>query len=1305
MGKSYLMESLSSRTGETLVRAAAFLRNPRRADVKDRILIDALDEVAAVQEGDPLHLVLTELINIGCPNFVVSCRSSEWRGAIANLDIAEEYGVEPAVLSLEPLTRDDAFKAISQELDEDLAREIIFKIERLGVGYLLQSPLTLEFLLSVARSTDSLPETRAELYAQSANQLRLEVNERYVDAELNALSEEVALDAAGALMASMLITGSDGICTVPQGESDSTLCLIDVGSLTGDNLSNVILGSRLFTADGSRDNHYLPVHRTVAEFLGARWLARCAEKSSHPSRTAKRIVRLFLSVGGVPASLRGLNAWLPKFSPQLLGPVAIESDPYGVLRYGDGDNLSVLQSRQIINQLKVLSSFDPYFRDDWWDTITLKGLAKHENVDEIRSVIASDEEAFHLRSLLLEAIKSSEVSNQLLDELRSILFDESRPFLERRDAAEAIRNSQEAFDSWPEIAEILLNQDSDQSSRLAVELFSLVGVEAFDDALIAKAVVSDAGLLDPANRDRSLGHFYFLGEAVPPHRVASLLNRFVVLVFPDESKLEDSSYGERNDGWIDFSSLAETLLAKVLSVEHEELDPINVWKWLHLVRSGSGEERRTQISRAFEENVSLRRGIHRHVLSSQKSEHNYFWILHKLTEASAGLAITTDDALCYVEEISHRRDESERELWMSLLGTFRGENGKIPKRIQDVALPYAAGDEELTGFLTKRPKRRKLDEYELKYRRNERDRKRRREKNIAKAREHYLSNLKEVSAGELEFIVAPAKAYLGLFSDLPSDVSREERVREWLGEEATAASLEGFEAVLKRADLPTLQQIVTSYIESRVWNYVYAMLAGALRRVGNQGIDDLPYSLISALAISLDHQHLGNESSFESLREQLTIRLREDPNSYLQYLRERYEPLLQAGIEHVPGLYQFMRDRSDREYATSLSLEWLANLESVSKQSGRELALCVLRNGALQSLPDAHELLLSIAKERMPVSKDSNRDLWRSIVFTLDFRTAVDKHPEITTKNRDLLWSYSEHIYSRYREEETSVRPSVEQLEWIVRNFRYVYPHTDRPSGVTSGDKNEWDATRLLEWAIQSIATEPSIDAAQSLRSLRNMEEDGYSNIIQSAIAQQHKAQVEASFRIPSLDELKTVIFDDPPQLASDVQAIVIDELGNLQRRLKGDVLNVVDNFYDDSGKPRTENECRDQMLIALGNLPFSIQASPETTMPKSKRTDVGFTYGSITVPLEAKGQWHPKVWVAAEDQLNRLYSVDHRADAKGVYVVFWFGLDTDRGRRLKPPPKGVPKPSSAEEMRIALEAQLPPKSRDNIAIVVLDLT
>lgn len=273
--------------------------------------------MAAVEEGNPLHNILTKLIARGKPPFVISCRSAEWQSATGKIDIADEYGQLPIELQLEPLSRVDAINSLSQRVTQEEAERAIQGIEDVSLSSLYTNPLTLNFIAAIVKVESTIPDTRAQLFKRAVLQLCLEPNERHQDSPLASLSEDSALDAAGAPMAAMLITGSDRVTLKNEGKA--TLSLSELTDLVDQTHLKAVLGSNLFRADPVCQGQFLPLHRTVAEYLGARWLARQVDKSGYPSRMAMRLLGLISAAGGVPASLRGLHAWLPKFSPTRLG--------------------------------------------------------------------------------------------------------------------------------------------------------------------------------------------------------------------------------------------------------------------------------------------------------------------------------------------------------------------------------------------------------------------------------------------------------------------------------------------------------------------------------------------------------------------------------------------------------------------------------------------------------------------------------------------------------------------------------------------------------------------------------------------------------------------------------------------------------------------------------------------------------------------------------------------------------------------------------------------------------------------------
>lgn len=1310
MGKTWLMEMLADHEGHQFIRATSLLRQPDAHNFGNaRLIIDGLDEVAAINEGDPLQNVLTKLIACGKPTFILSCRSAEWRGVTAKIDIAEEYGVLPRDLNLELLDEEEAVAALERRADRVKAREAISTLNRAGLSEFYRNPLYLDFVAAIIKKGDELPKSRAELYERAVSQLRFESNPRHQGKGIDALSEVSALDAAGAIMAAMLVTGQSSV--VATGAAEGALKLSEITDLGDTAAMQAVLGSNLFRAvQGDNGAQFVPLHRTVAEFLGARWLGRHVDRHPNARHMANRIVGLIAAEGGAPSSLRGLHSWLPRFSPTHLGPGAIDRDPYGVIRYGDGDGLSADQARRLIEALRQLSEFDPWFRDGYWASESFGALAQVSLLEEIRTLIENEGEHVVLRCLILEAIVGSPIAASLQGDLEAIMRNPKRAYRERRSAGEAIAKIEDSTFDWPAALAHLLTQKNQDSERLSTELLDDIGFDKIPVDLLASIVIANGRLFAAKSREtRTFGTFRHLQYLYPVERIAELLDAVAAKVVPklDPKKWWSDGYDDR---WSEFAGLVRKLCIRQLEHEASAVTAQQLWNWLRMIERDymHGSDESKAIAEFLKKDDRLRRGAQRLAAFATSSEKGLFAEISRLHRLSSGFGFSDDDARALLLEVVQRNAPEDRERWLSLVSHFRAE-GAIPVGIRKLARPYAKGDQELLDFLNKKPKRPKLDDWEIKHRKQMRARAKRDERNRAKARANYAANIDAVRRGDLGWIIGPAQAFLDMYSDLEHKGTPESRIAEWLGDEVRDAALVGFEAVLHRTDLPTTDQIAQSYAKNRVWNFVYPMLAAAGQRFLEGGsFDDLSDELLSALTIACEHELLSGREQFGGLEDALNDVLRKNPATYEAHLRRKIEPMLAAKRSSIDGLYRLVRTESERPLSMRLSLEWLQRFADLPLDVERELAGCLLHVPD-ESRTDYWPGLADIARGRLlrlGTEEDAYK-YWRGLQVCLDFDQAVTNFPSVTLKNRDWLWYVSRPVYPHRQEREHYPPAALRHLEWLVRTFRSVWPYVQRPSGVTSGDQNSWDATALIEWAIYQIAKDPSDEVAAILRQLRDMPADGYTTTIQANIATQRRARLEAHFKSPSLAAYKAVLSEHgEPQNPADVQAIVLSELAFLQERLRGDALNLVNNFYDDRGKPRAENACRDQMLIALGPaLPFNIQMPPEVAMPQGNRSDGAFVFGDIAVPLECKGQWHKDVWTAAATQLDRYYSIEHKAAKKGIYVVFWFGPYAPAGKRLRLPPNAAPKPQNAHEMQLALQALLPIERRADIAVVVLDLT
>jgi hypothetical protein len=117
--------------------------------------------------------------------------------------------------------------------------------------------------------------------------------------------------------------------------------------------------------------------------------------------------------------------------------------------------------------------------------------------------------------------------------------------------------------------------------------------------------------------------------------------------------------------------------------------------------------------------------------------------------------------------------------------------------------------------------------------------------------------------------------------------------------------------------------------------------------------------------------------------------------------------------------------------------------------------------------------------------------------------------------------------------------------------------------------------------------------------------------------------------------------------------------------------------------------------LAALGIYPLD-----EADMPDGKRADIVFYRDGFWLPVEAKRQQHPDLWIAIEQQLEHLYTGHWQAEGQGVFLVFWFG--SQFGVRARP--DGEPKPATAAEMQAALNEDAAGKM-GRVQVAVLDLS
>lgn len=1272
MGKSRLLEWLGSHLGYARCTARQLINrhDPRTLLGGAQVLvIDALDEVSAQKEGDAVDLVLRKLGELGYPRFVISCRVADWRSATGTEAIREQYTEPLLEAHLKPFTDGDATAFLNRSLGEETAKEVVGHFNRLGLQGLLGNPQTLELIASVAR-TGPLPTTRGELFERAVEVLRVEHSSPKANTQL---ARQTGIDAAGAAFTGLILTGSEAVVrTAAANTAEGELLVSEAQRLPGGEALEATLGTRLFKADGSDRFSYS--HRRIGEFLGARWLAGLADTK----RKRRRLLSLFHSYRLVPASLRGIHAWLVRDPALALAVIA--ADPMGVIEYGDADELSLEQARALLKALGLLAVNNPRFRG--WGPYSVRAIARPELAEELRKLVVEPETPFGLRLLVLEAIKGTTVAFALVDELRSLVLDPKATFANRSASGEVLVELRRQED-WQKITRSLLSYGDHLSVRLAIELVDEIGYELFDDNLIVDLVVAHT-----KDADRTIGILMGLERRLPESRIDGVLDCLIQAVEKERKPREENQAAKYpNHGVTDFAYL---LVAR--RVAAGGVTPEKLWFWLKPFYEYLGFQRETrkQLNDLLQQQHVLRQGVQRLVLLQQPDESNFWQREVRLVRRSSGLKPTTNDVVALLETLDPANRSDER--WRDIVQSIRHDNVEGAE-VRAAARPFASHRTDLLGWLDR------LAEPEVsESQKREADRERKRKAKLkalhAEHREHFLSHIDQVRAGEYDKIIDPAKAYLKLFSDQGDGISAHERISEWLGDDIARAAHTGFEAFISTTPpMPSAKDIAESLAEGRGWDAGYIIVAALAERARTAiGFSDLPDERVMAGLFELRRTKIDQHAGIVGLEEVLAAEIR-SRGIWEEAMRLYHEPQLEAHRDHVDGLSALMRD--DSPLGAELASEWLVRFSTLLENPETELIDRLLSSNKF-------EALINVLPARMGLADKRRQNFWDAVGLIVSFKTTAKRLGKSTIES-ELLWHLRRRTGGRYGEG-TKILLSPAQIEWIVTTFRSIWPANGRPNTSTRGDENPWDASEYIFHLVNRLGNDPSLDAVATLERLRSAPIDGYSETIRVVVAEQARIRVESNYVPPTIDAIDSIARDRAPVDAGDLQALMLEELAIVQAKIRSDDAESWRGFFDDNHQPFAEERCRDYLLGLLRQGSEGITLEPEKHVAADKEVDIACSVGDLCLPIEVKGQWHPELWRGADAQLDRLYAQDWRADKRGIYLVLWFGENMQSNKRLTGPGAGGTRPKTPDELCEMLTERSYAARDGRIRIFVLDL-
>lgn len=1272
MGKTELLSWLGKQPGYAYCTARQLKiaqSDPRRLlGNATTLVIDALDELSVRGEGDAVDLVLERLQAAGWPHFVLSCRAADWRNATSVSAIREYYSdIDPLILHLEPLTDEEIQNLLTDELSGDATRAtaVVDHFEKSGLRGLLANPQTLELVSRVARDAD-LPDTKAGLFERSVELLRREHRADRADFQPD---EETALDAAGAAFAAIILTGADGIGIEQAEPVEGELPLREVAALPGAARLETVIGSRLFAG---RANHFSYWHRRIGEFVGARWLARQATSTM----ARKRLLALFQSYGVVPASLRGLHAWLAHHSPDLAADV-IENDPMGLVEYGDADSLNTAQAHSLLSAIAREAERNPHFKG--WQQYSTKGLAEPAMLETVRHLLFDPQTGLGLRVLLIEAVAGSPIAEPLRLQLRYLLVDPKAPFILRSRAADALTAL--GGEDWAAIAVQLRSDGSTDSIRLTLETAKDVGFDAFPDDLLTDLIVAQA-----REEDRVVGPLYRVAEAVPQDRLDSFLTELVARV-PAVGSKDD---GAGNNDLID---IGYKLIERRLDAG--PVEPAKLWKWLKPFDAEAGYRRdgRSRLHEQLTRDDTLRRAVQKLVLFDEPGSKTVWERAWRLFSRSPGFSPTSEDLILLFNNLRPAGQDDDLRALLQLIRHSQTEG----EAVRAAAKRLVTGRSDMIAWID-RLATPELQEWQIEQAERQRREDAERTTRWEEHRRKFSEELDAMRRGRFDLVVNPAKAYLNLFRDMGDAAEPRDRLVEWLGEDIAQAALLGIEAYLQSNEPPSARQMAESHAESKGWAATYIVVAALAERLRkNIGFADVSDDRLTVafyeLRLSRVHDHAGIPDLQSAVEGEMSARGLKGAA-----MRDWIEPQLEHRRTYVDQLSVLMNDDMAVSEATDLAEDWLIRFPDLPAEPEAELIDRLTES-------DRWTVLRDIASQRLSHTLNGERRrCWNAVALFTDFEAERDRLSEVAEDDPEWFWAIRQRLTGDRGRLVTGAL-DIDQLAWIVATFRTHFPNAPHPVSGWSGSNNPWDASDFIR-AIASRLADLTIDeAVRAMVALRDAPPDSYTDDFRTLVVEQQRKQAETRYQPPSLAAVRAVIESWPPRTVADLQATLEELLAQVQKRVRNSPDDCWRGFYaDDERTPRDEERCRDQLLTILGPRPQSIELIPEGHLADDNRADILAMFESLRLPIEIKGQWHRQLWHAADTQLDRLYASDYGAERRGIFLVLWFGPNVPNGKRLRLPGRSIEHPQAADALKHALISASPAARDGRIAVVVLDL-
>lgn len=1300
-GKSKAFETEAQQTGGVFISIAEFLSDdPDPAWREKTLYLDGLDETRA-SGGDVsiLHKLKAWLRKLGRPRFRITCRAADWFGSVDTQiigDISQDGQI--SVYVLEPLTIRDIEDILCENHGISFPQSFIDNARTRGIEGLLDNPQTLSLLAEAIRD-GQWPTTRLETFELACRKLADEDSKQHrIHSRANVISVDKILSAAGHICAVLLLSDKTGVA-LDRESSDENFPLLDDFAPSELVLAKTAAGRKLFRLAIGAQERVIPSHRSIAEFLAAKWLAECIENHGLPF---ERVLNLFLGLDERTVSgLRGLYGWLAWHS-RLVRQRLIDADPLTVIIYGDVKPMSVEEKRRLVKGLEREAQGQIYYRWEVGSANQFAALADKELADDFASylkVVVRDDESQSMAACVLDILGEAELMQELRETIKEIVLDETWWPVIRRHALEIWLKYPAVDDEAEYLLDVIfLEQEREASDELTGVLLS---------SLYPKKIPAE-NLLDylrcPAEADVIGGYYpmfwgYTLPKVVSKADILILLDQLADrsnLAVPDEMEFR-----------FDWERMSGSLLYRGIHLHGDDIANERLYAWLGVGADIYGNyQRESDHQRAIAAWFAARPERYKAILElcyqyCEPAE-NVRSCLVEYENRLNGVPPPDDIGLWHLEQASLKTNDkiAEQHFHEAVRALIVGFGNK------DLSL------EKIEAWGEENPARRHwldsmlasdIPEWRQEHAARTQGIKLNKDEKKREKTSVILKHLESIRNGT----ALPGVMYelAGVWMDHYRDTHGENLLARFNsycnnGQIVLEAAEAGFFLCPQRNDLPTVEAIIKLNTEQREHFIRKPCLVGM----------ELRWQAGESFVSCLSKDQLSRMLAFR-----LTYGADSEPEWFSHLVETRYELVAEVLIayasmaikskkEIVYGLYALSNNDAYRKVAElavvpllqsfprSIKTSLLSHLEHLLKAALRYIS------GSLQPL--LHQKL------ELKAMDIPQRIYWLTVGTLVEPKQYESELWRYIGQSRVRANHFCSFICDHFSGLNTEYQLSATTLGRLIELLT-PYAEFERRSGVVTGPMQMGENIQMLVTRLGAIASQEAAHEIERLLAIPALSDLKYA--LGNARHQLRLKQREDAFRFSSLKTVTNVLSNREPANVADLAALTLAFIAEIAYEIRHENDDGFRAFWNvEQRKPtgmREENLCRDVLLTRLRqrftSAPFGVDCQPEGDYANDKRADIRVSYrNDFELPIEIKRENNCELWGAARTQLMAQYAISPKAAGYGVYLVLWFGL-----AGFPRAHDGEGKPDSPEDLCRRLEAGLDPQERQRIFVRVLDVS